>query len=238
MPARTLGPRGGERGGGVRGGGVRGGGAHLVLLGVELVDHRDDCSVHRSAALLVGRGQTRGRRRLLRLLLQPERLDGHRRCSTWASTDCTHRQQPHLIVQVVLVDVAAVEQQLEEAALGSLRHVDRFELACLEAGALVRIQRKVAEPRVLHTRRTEGRRRHSRRYVADEDLDARGDLELVREHLDLLQCHAAREAHHKCLRKLAPPRRLPATRLRMEVLQLAHGVPAVLGRDRDNVVRQ
>ena len=86
----------------------------------------------------------------------------------------------------MLVHVALVQQQPEVEAVGAARHVDRLELARLELGALVAVEREVPEPRELDP--LEARRRRLRLPFGkrpDKKLDPRRNLELVREQLDL-----------------------------------------------------
>lgn len=140
--------------------------------------------------------------------------------------------------QVVLVDVAFVEEEAEIVALGGLWHVHRLQLTRLELAPLVGVEREVAEANKRGARNAASRSGHAGRHRADEELNLAGDFELVRKQLNLLHRDPAVELQHQLLRVLAPLRRLPAPRVRVEALQLARRVRAVLARARGHLVAE
>ena len=96
----------------------------------------------------------------------------------------------------------------------------------------------MAESGPLDARHAGGRRWHARRHRAHEELHARCDLELVRKHLHLLKRDRGWELQYELLRELTPSCALPATRLRVHGLQLAHRMVRGLGRARADFVRE
>ena len=96
----------------------------------------------------------------------------------------------------------------------------------------------MAESGPLDARHAGGRRWHARRHRAHEELHARCDLELVRKHLHLLKRHRGWELQYELLWELTPSCALPATRLRVHGLQLAHRMVRGLGRARADFVRE
>ena len=116
-----------------------------------------------------------------------------------------------------------MEHQLEQQGMGVDLH--RLEFSSLEIGALVGLERQVAEPwEVNVAERNLGVHDLAARGDEGEELDLGGNLGLVGEELDLAESAGIRELQNDLLRVLAELGALPALALGTVGQQLGHGV--------------
>lgn len=116
-----------------------------------------------------------------------------------------------------------MEHHLQQQRMSIDLH--RLELSGLEVGALVGLERQVAESREVNVAEGNlGVHDLAARGDEGEELDLGGDLGLVGEELDLAESTGIRELENDLLRVLAELGALPALALGTVGQQLGHGV--------------
>jgi hypothetical protein len=123
-----------------------------------------------------------------------------------------HCNQPHLVVQVELVDMALVKHELKKQSNAVYIHTPEF--SGLKLRPLIGVQTHVSQLTEFDMiKRNLGAQGLSSSGYESVEFDLLGNLGLVRQELNLLETHYIRELNNDLLRVFAELGRLPTPTL-------------------------